>query len=181
MNIFKRLGREVEKGLKTVANHAPKLALAIAENHPLGQAALDIIGIKDSELNTAKLSADDIRKLKEFEKAHETDLLKLENEAYIVQLNDVQNSREMLKALDNSSSWLNQHAQVVQSVLINVGFFAGLYFIFTLSLTETQENLLHFMLGVLSNQFVAVNSFWFGSSRGSQTKDSQTTLQLLKK
>lgn len=92
---------------------------------------------------------------------------KLQMDAMMAQLQDVQGARE-LYGKDNG-------VQKALAILFTVAFFGFMGFILWFmkdgNLTNDQSNLIFTMFGAISGIMVTVIGFYFGSSSGSQGKD----------
>jgi len=87
---------------------------------------------------------------------------------YRAEIDDRKDARGMAK--------LNMWPQIVLSTVYNAGYFWILHAFLTMppgQMDEWQKGIVGTLLGVLTAAIPQINSFWFGSSHGSQKKDAQ--------
>ena len=62
--------------------------------------------------------------------------------------------------------------QIIQTLVYDIAYVGVCYLLFTetMDLSETQETLITFVMGMMSSGLLQVNNFWFGSSSGSKQK-----------
>jgi hypothetical protein len=85
------------------------------------------------------------------------------------EVDDRKDARSMAKA--------NMWPQIVLSTVYNVGYFVLLYVFISSGATEFnewQKGIIGTLIGILTAAIPQINSFWFGSSHGSQKKDAAT-------
>lgn len=159
--------------LKTVA---PWLATAMTG--PLGgmaiTAAADALGLTDKTEAGLKLAlsgatADDMLKLKQAD------------QAFSVQMEGLGfDNMEKMAALANADldSARNREIQVkdrtpkILAYLITAGFFGMLAAMLFKIIPNENRDILNIMLGALGSTFGAVTSYYYGSTRGSETKSA---------
>jgi len=158
--------------ISVIKGLAPMLGTALAG--PLGGAAAsfiaDKLGIETKTidavtdvLNSGKLTPEQIINVKlaeiEFKKFLETNKIDLEK----LNLDNTKSARGMQIA---TKSWVPASL----SMVITIGFFGILGFMMTSEYVSSEPLLV--MLGSLGTAWVAIVNYWFGSSFGSQKKDS---------
>lgn len=81
---------------------------------------------------------------------------------------DRASARDMAKV---TSIW----PQIVLSVVYDVAFCLIAYTLFTeeMKFSTSQQNIVMYVMGILSAALVQVNNFWFGSSSGSKEKTAK--------
>jgi hypothetical protein len=152
-----------------VGTVAPTLGTALGG--PLGgmagQFLADTLGVPKENLEETVLNANPDTMLK----------IKEADQAFKLKMKELDITEEQLHAKDRDSARnlaikTSIYPQIVQSVMYDIGFILAVIFVFTYvgEFTKTQENIIMFLLGILSAGLVQVNNFWFGSSSGSKEK-----------
>lgn len=174
---LKKLGKPFEKLGKGIIEYAPKLGSAVlAGKSEWVDIAMNALNIDDPEkFDLKNLSGEDKLKLKQLEKDHELELLKINLEISKAELQDVQSARQMNVDLDRSNSFFNQHAALGLSLLITAAFCAACYEAFRYTMDMRPNEMLLMLVGNLSGNFTQVVTYWLGSSRGSAEKNSLLT------
>lgn len=158
-----------DKAKKVIGSVAPILGTAIGG--PWGAVATSVIGSvlgvdPNDEKAVAALAADPAKllELKKAEIEFKRQLEELGVKEQEIYLSDRQSARELAKT--------DMRAQWTLSGVVVAGFFACLYALFFADIPAEgfQREALLLLLGVLTQQFVSVMSFWFGSSQGSKEK-----------
>jgi len=119
---------------------------------------------REMEKALATASPETLLKLKEVESKFIIDGKKLDVDLERLAMQDRDSARSM-------KVQTKTHMPDVLSILITIGFFFTLYFIFTNPLPEgAPRDALLVMLGSLGTAWTAVVSYWFGSTVGSKVK-----------
>lgn len=158
-----------DKIIDLVGTVAPTLGTALGG--PLGgmagQFLADQLGVSSDKLEETVLNANPDTMLK----------IKQANNEFEIKMKELDISEEQLHAKDRDSARglaikTSIYPQVIQSVMYDVGFILAVIFVFTFKgeFSHVQENIVMFLLGILSAGLVQVNNFWFGSSSGSKEK-----------
>ena len=125
---------------------------------PTPEAVKNAIETGDQVVVQAKLSEAEVR-------------MRTEVERFKAQLEDVQDARATMVALEKEKSPIKWGAPVV-SVLVVAGFFSCvmMLFIVKIDLPPNVAQLLNVLFGVLIPAFGQVINYWLGSSAGSNDK-----------
>jgi hypothetical protein len=86
---------------------------------------------------------------------------------YRTEVDDRKSARDMGK--------VNMWPQIILGTIYNIGYFALLYGFLsagTEDFNEWQKGVIGTLIGILTAAIPQINSFWFGSSHGSQKKDA---------
>lgn len=142
------------------------LAGALGEKEPSNEKGLESLvqkAMSDPQL---------VMKLKEAEQAFDLKMEELGVDIYKTEVDDRKSARELAKA--------DMRPQIVLSTLYNIGYFALLYGFIAAGATEFnewQKGIIGTLIGILTAAIPQINSFWFGSSHGSQKKDVRNPAQ----
>lgn len=133
------------------------------------------------DIEKAVLSEEELVSLKQLEMEHEEELLKLaiedkkisleETKAYLADTGDAR-SREIKITESQSSSWMQKNITPLLAVgIVSLTFW--LFWWITLQDVNKLNNkdIVIYILGALSSIVVQVISYYFGSSKGSTSKD----------
>lgn len=94
------------------------------------------------------------------------------------QLENTKDARANLRALASESPWWIAATAPVISVLVIVGFFAGLFVLLNWEpLDPSTMQIINIVVGALVAAFATVVNFWLGSSSSSQKKDERQEIQ----
>ncbi len=105
--------------------------------------------------------------------------LKIANNAFKVQMRELNIKEEDLNTKDRSNARnlakFNMWPHVIISTIFVSMFGLIIYNVFTgsLDLTGTQKDIALYLLGILSAGLVQIMNFWFGSSSGSKEKTNK--------
>ena len=151
-----------------IRDRAPTIATALGG--PLAGLAVSaiskVLGVDEKDvqntIDSGKMTSDQIAQIKiaEIEFQKQTQELGLDFEKLAT--DDRKSARDM-------QSTTKSHVPAVLSYGITIGFFGILYALMMGYAQKSDE--LMIMLGSLGSAWVAIVSFWFGSSRSSQDKD----------
>ena len=151
---------------------APVLGTALGG--PMAGAAVKALGDKflgnsaasEKEIETAIMSSspEQLLKLKEIETEFAKHMADLNIDVYRLEISDRQSAREMFK--------FNIWPQILLTAVYNIGFFTLLTIQGFNPLFKIDPSL----MGILATIVPLTSYFWFGSSFGSQKKDSAIAL-----
>jgi hypothetical protein len=147
---------------------APTIATALGG--PLAGLAVSaiskVLGVDEKDvqntIDSGKMTSDQIAQIKIAE-------IEFQKQTQDLGLNFEQLATDDRKSARDMQSATKSHVPAVLSYGITIGFFGILYALMMGYAQKSDE--LMIMLGSLGSAWVAIVSFWFGSSRSSQDKD----------
>jgi hypothetical protein len=101
----------------------------------------------------------------------EADARRLDHEAILAQIRDVQSAREQTVRLAEAKSPIASGAVVV-SVIVLIGFAAMLWLVIREEVPSNQRDMVTLLLGTLAGMASSVVAYWVGSSSGSAQKNA---------
>ena len=163
----------------TVSKYAPMLGTLVGG--PVGGAAgtaikliANALGVEESpEAVEMELRSnpDALLKLKKLEADHETDLRKLVIQEESIRLADVSDARSRQIEHEKATGKVDIFIYIL-AWLIVVGFFGLMGLLCFHALPEGSNEAVFLLFGALSAGFGQVLTFFYGSSKGSQSKDA---------
>ena len=101
----------------------------------------------------------------------EADARRLEHEAILAQLRDVQSAREQTVRLAEARSPIAYGAVLVSAIVL-VGFAVMLWLVIKEEVPANQRDMVTLLLGTLAGMASSVVAYWVGSSNGSMQKNA---------
>ena len=101
----------------------------------------------------------------------EADARRLEHEAILAQLRDVQSAREQTVRLAEAKSPIAYGAVLVSAIVL-VGFAVMLWLVIKEEVPANQRDMVTLLLGTLAGMASSVVAYWVGSSNGSMQKNA---------
>ena len=101
----------------------------------------------------------------------EADARRLEHEAIVAQLRDVQSAREQTVRLAEAKSSIAYGAVLVSAIVL-VGFAVMLWLVIREEVPANQRDMVTLLLGTLAGMASSVVAYWVGSSNGSMQKNA---------
>jgi hypothetical protein len=110
----------------------------------------------------------------------EADARRLEHEAIIAQLRDVQSAREQTVRLAEAKTPIAYGAVLVSAIVL-VGFAVMLWLVIREEVPANQRDMVTLLLGTLAGMASSVVAYWVGSSNGSMQKNTALERALVQK
>ena len=110
----------------------------------------------------------------------EADARRLEHEAILAQLRDVQSAREQTVRLAEAKSPIAYGAVLVSAIVL-VGFAVMLWLVIREEVPANQRDMVTLLLGTLAGMASSVVAYWVGSSNGSMQKNAALEKALAQK
>jgi len=101
----------------------------------------------------------------------EADARRLEHEAILAQIRDVQSAREQTVRLAEAKSPIAYGAVLVSAIVL-VGFAVMLWLVIREEVPANQRDMVTLLLGTLAGMASSVVAYWVGSSNGSMQKNA---------
>lgn len=139
-------------------------------------------GVVDN-LTTTKAEKEQLNiDLQKLVTAHEEKMTELANAELQTYLVDNQSARDSYTRIEESdkASWMSKNILPILAVVITIGFFGLLAYMFKYTVPKENERILDIMLGSLSTAWISVVGFFFGSSLSSHNKDKTISNSLVK-
>ena len=144
--------------------------------------ARDILGTDDPSGIEAAIARDPNAAL-QFKTAliqAEADARRLEHEAILAQIRDVQSAREQTVRLAEAKSPIAYGAVLVSAIVL-VGFAVMLWLVIREEVPANQRDMVNLLLGTLAGMASSVVAYWVGSSNGSMQKNAALEKALAQK
>lgn len=164
---LKRLGKKVIK-------HAPLVGglLGGPGGESAGNMLATLFGVEPGDtkaLEERMLDAKGIADLKKFEMEHKVELEKLAIQAEQMYLTDKQSARQREMEVVKATGSKDWYLYTIASVLF-FGFFALIGVLIFKPLPEDSNGVIYMLFGNMGAGFMAVVTYFFGSSKGSKDK-----------